>query len=135
VHRDPPRSGWILSCVRIGGLKKPKHLRQAACEAIILAAGLDVRLPAGCQVQPEVRAAQHRLRRRDPGAYFVPDLSKVVFRTGLTSAPSLTDDVAAVIPFDSVLEDPVSGWESGSSQWPCPVGYSGFTTPLRLDHQ
>ena len=52
--------------------------------------------------------------------------SKVLFRAELTNALSLTNNVAAVIPFNSILEDPLSGWQAGSSQWLCPAGYSGL---------
>lgn len=50
--------------------------------------------------------------------------SKVVFRAELTNALALING-DTLIPFDSILEDPFSGWASGSSEWLCPAGYTG----------
>lgn len=49
--------------------------------------------------------------------------TKVAFRAELTVPLSLANG-DTLIPFDSILEDPFSGWESGSSQWLCPAGYA-----------
>lgn len=52
--------------------------------------------------------------------------SKVVFRAELSSALSLTSGANTLITFNSVLEDPFSGWNSSAHQWLCPAGYSGL---------
>ena len=31
-----------------------------------------------------------------------------------------------MIAFDNIIEDPFAGWQSGSSSWLCPAGYSGI---------
>jgi len=51
--------------------------------------------------------------------------SRVVFRAELTNSATWTNNVDVVIPFNSIIEDPFSGWNSGSSAWECPAGYSG----------
>ena len=52
----------------------------------------------------------------------------VVLRaTQTTTATSLPDSGAATtIGFDDVLEDPYSGWDSGTFLWTPPAGYSGW---------
>ena len=50
--------------------------------------------------------------------------SKIVFRAQLTDSLSLAAG-DTLIPFDDILEDPLSGWQSGSSQWELPAGYEG----------
>lgn len=52
--------------------------------------------------------------------------SRVVFRAEQSSAQALTNNANTLIPFNSVLEDPFSGWNSGASQWLCPAGYGGL---------
>lgn len=52
--------------------------------------------------------------------------SKVVFRAEQSGALALTNNASTLVPFNSVLEDPLSGWNSGASQWLCPAGYSGL---------
>lgn len=54
------------------------------------------------------------------------------FRAQLTAAQSLTGGAFQVIHFDSIIEDPYSGWSaSGSStqaawSWLCPAGHGGW---------
>ena len=44
-----------------------------------------------------------------------------------TTATSLPDSGAATtIGFDTVAEDPYSGWDSGTFLWTPPAGYSGW---------
>jgi hypothetical protein len=52
----------------------------------------------------------------------------VVFRASqATTATSLPDSGAATtIEFDTVAEDPYSGWDSGTYLWTPPAGYSGW---------
>lgn len=54
--------------------------------------------------------------------------TRVVFRAlqnnTVTTLPS--SHAAQVIQFDTVLEDPYSGWNSGTFLWQPPVGYSGW---------
>ena len=54
--------------------------------------------------------------------------NKVVFRASqTTTATSLPDSsVATTIGFDTVAEDPYSGWDSGTFLWTPPAGYSGW---------
>jgi hypothetical protein len=54
--------------------------------------------------------------------------NRVVFRaTQTTTATSLPDSGAStLIHFDDVLEDPYSGWDSGTWMWTPPAGYSGW---------
>ena len=54
--------------------------------------------------------------------------NRVVFRASqTTTATSLPDSGAATtIGFDDVLEDPYSGWDSGTYLWTPPAGYSGW---------
>lgn len=51
---------------------------------------------------------------------------KTLFRAELTTPLIMTGSVSEVIPFDSILEDPYAGWQSGPSQWLCPAGYPGM---------
>lgn len=51
--------------------------------------------------------------------------SKVVFRAELTAALTLTAGTNTLLPFNSILEDPLSGWAGGASAWEPPAGYSG----------
>ena len=51
--------------------------------------------------------------------------SKVVFRAEQSGALALAA-AATLIPFNNVLEDPFSGWNSSASQWLCPAGYGGL---------
>jgi hypothetical protein len=54
--------------------------------------------------------------------------NRVVFRASqTTTATSLPDSGAATtIGFDTVAEDPYSGWDSGTYLWTPPSGYSGW---------
>lgn len=54
--------------------------------------------------------------------------NKVVLRVSQTTTPtSLPDSGAATtIGFDTVAEDPYSGWDSGTHLWTPPAGYSGW---------
>lgn len=51
---------------------------------------------------------------------------KVVFRAERAGALSLSTNVSpgAVVPFDSILEDPYSGWSPGADAWTAP--WSGW---------
>jgi hypothetical protein len=51
--------------------------------------------------------------------------SKVVFRAQLQGGMSLSAG-ENIVPYDTILEDPYSGWNSGTSQWTCPAGCSGW---------
>jgi hypothetical protein len=54
--------------------------------------------------------------------------TRVVLRASQTvSATSLPDSGAATtIEFDTIAEDPYSGWDSGTFLWTPPAGYSGW---------
>ena len=54
--------------------------------------------------------------------------NRVVFRASqTTTATSLPDSGAATtIGFDTVLEDPYSGWDGSTFLWTPPAGYSGW---------
>lgn len=50
---------------------------------------------------------------------------KVVFRGELSTATTWTNSANTLIPFNTIDEDPYSGWSSGSHSWTCPAGCSG----------
>ena len=52
--------------------------------------------------------------------------SKVMFRAQRNAAQALTSGVNNLIAFDTILEDPYGGWNSGTSTWTCPAGCSGW---------
>jgi hypothetical protein len=52
--------------------------------------------------------------------------SKIVFRAEHHSSTSLPASANTLIKFDTVLEDPYSGWSSGAGTWTCPAGCSGW---------
>jgi hypothetical protein len=49
---------------------------------------------------------------------------KVVFRAERTGSLSLSTNTPALVTFDSILEDPYSGWSAGSGSWTAP--WSGW---------
>jgi hypothetical protein len=51
--------------------------------------------------------------------------SKVVFRAELSAATTWTQGVNTLIPYNSVLEDPFSGWNSGTFSWTPPMQATG----------
>jgi hypothetical protein len=51
--------------------------------------------------------------------------TNVVFRAELSNALTLTNNVNTLVPYNVILEDPLGGWNAGSSQWLVPAGYSG----------
>jgi hypothetical protein len=51
--------------------------------------------------------------------------TKVVFRAQLEGGMSLVVGENQVF-YDTVLEDPYSGWNSGTGEWECPAGCSGW---------
>ena len=51
--------------------------------------------------------------------------SKVMLRAELAGTQVLTANTSTLLPFNSILEDPFSGWDASQSQWFCPAGYSG----------
>jgi hypothetical protein len=54
--------------------------------------------------------------------------NRVVFRASQSSAATTLPDtgVATVIAFDTVLEDPYSGWNASTHAWEPPAGYSAW---------
>ena len=54
--------------------------------------------------------------------------NRVVFRAAQTTTATTLPDSGAVttIGYDDVLEDPYSGWDSGTFEWGPPSGYSGW---------
>jgi hypothetical protein len=54
--------------------------------------------------------------------------NRVVFRASQTTTATSLPDSGAVttIGYDNVLEDPYSGWDSGTFLWTPPAGYSGW---------
>jgi hypothetical protein len=52
----------------------------------------------------------------------------VVFRASQTTTATVLPDsgAATTIGFDTVAEDPYSGWDSGTFLWTPPAGYSGW---------
>jgi hypothetical protein len=51
---------------------------------------------------------------------------KTVFRASLNNnAINLPTGQNTLIPFDTILEDPWSGWDVATSSWTCPAGKSG----------
>ena len=51
--------------------------------------------------------------------------SKVVFRAQLQGGQSLSSGFNH-LAYDTILEDPYSGWSSGTNTWTCPTGCSGW---------
>lgn len=49
-----------------------------------------------------------------------------VFRAERAAAQSLSGGSYNILAYDTVLEDPYSGWSSGSSEWTCPAGCAGW---------
>jgi len=58
-------------------------------------------------------------------APFTSLTSRVVFRAVKTTAQSISASVNTAIAFDTILEDPYSGWNAGSSTWTPPAAWSG----------
>jgi len=54
--------------------------------------------------------------------------NRVVFRASQTTTATTLPDSGAVtaIGYDNVIEDPYSGWDSGTFLWGPPSGYSGW---------
>lgn len=52
--------------------------------------------------------------------------SKVVFRAENHATTTLTGGTFVKIPFNTILEDPYSGWNATSHVWDCPDGCSGL---------
>jgi hypothetical protein len=54
--------------------------------------------------------------------------TRVVFRATQTSTATTIPDTGAytTIAFDTILEDPYSGWNATSHHWQAPAGYSGW---------
>jgi hypothetical protein len=76
-------------------------------------------IPAGCQPA----AADFDAWVQAPLTFLT---TRVVFRAeyhGTKSIPALT---ATLIPFDTILEDPYSGWNATTFAWTCPSGCSGW---------
>jgi hypothetical protein len=55
----------------------------------------------------------------------------VVFRAEQDSAQSFSANTQTVVTFDTVLEDPYSGWNAGSNEWLAPVsGWFAITSTV-----
>lgn len=52
--------------------------------------------------------------------------TKVVFRAQRQAALALGANVFTIVPWDTILEDPYSGWNAGTSTWAPPAGCSGW---------
>lgn len=52
--------------------------------------------------------------------------TKVVFRATLTTGITVTKNAYTQLPFNNIIEDPYSGWNSGTNSWQCPLGCSGW---------
>ncbi len=61
----------------------------------------------------------------NPAAFFQ---QRVIFRAsqtaGVTNLPGA--GTYTTIAYDTILEDPYSGWSSGAHNWTAPAGYSGW---------
>ena len=51
--------------------------------------------------------------------------SRVVFRAAKTTAQTLAAGTNTAIAFNSIIEDPYSGWNSGTNTWTPPAAWSG----------
>lgn len=52
--------------------------------------------------------------------------SPTVFRAQLQGGQALTASTLTLLQLDTVLEDPWSGWNSGTWTWTCPAGCQGW---------
>ena len=52
--------------------------------------------------------------------------TRVVFRAEYHGVTTLTGSLYNTVPYDTILEDPYSGWNASSHVWACPAGCSGL---------
>lgn len=52
--------------------------------------------------------------------------TKVMFRAAMGGAVSLSGGGFTLMNWDTILEDPYGGWNSGSGTWTCPPGCGGW---------